>query len=66
MGGALVVAAPNDGAVYVFESIPEPSTLVLAGSLLLSVFAIRRLAKVNALTAFDFGNSDCARLRSSN
>jgi hypothetical protein len=34
MEGALVIGAPSDGAVYVFESIPEPYSLVLAGSLL--------------------------------
>jgi outer membrane protein assembly factor BamB len=37
MEGALVVGAPNDGAVYVF---PEPSSLVLAGSLVVTSIAI--------------------------
>ena len=37
----IFVGAPFDETVLVFESIPEPSSLVLAGSLLLTSFAIR-------------------------
>jgi outer membrane protein assembly factor BamB len=37
----IFIGSPTDEAVYVFESIPEPSSLVLAGSLLLTSFAIR-------------------------
>jgi outer membrane protein assembly factor BamB len=36
----LFVGVPSGEAVFVFEAIPEPSTLVLTGSLLFTVFTI--------------------------
>lgn len=42
----IFVGSPTDEAVFVFETIPEPSTLFLAGSLLLTSFAIRHTRRL--------------------
>ena len=46
----IFVGSPTDEAVFVFESIPEPSSLVLAGSLLLTSFAIRQTRRLSRKT----------------
>jgi hypothetical protein len=37
----IFIGSPTDESVFVFETIPEPSSLVLAGSLLMTCLAIR-------------------------
>jgi phosphatidylglycerophosphate synthase len=39
----IIVGAPAPGAVYVFESIPEPTSIVLAGTCFLLIVAICRV-----------------------
>jgi hypothetical protein len=39
----IFVGAPFDETVLVFESIPEPSTLYLTGSILTAIFVVRQV-----------------------
>jgi hypothetical protein len=53
VGDRIIVGAPAPGAVYVFEAIPEPSSLVLSLVVvfLLAIPAIRRFRR-SAFSAF--------------
>jgi len=51
LDGAIVVGAPVAEAVYVFETIPEPSSFVLAALLLIISFAIRHIRTLKAKSA---------------